>query len=112
MSCGKCSIRLEGFIAPKMPTGDPDFADTQALLNVVRDGYRPFQVLALGGPSAHPSDVPLLRNRGLVEGQGEHARPAAYMCRAFACQAPVADPDRLRARPGRQEAGSRAPDKL
>jgi uncharacterized protein YyaL (SSP411 family) len=69
--------------------GKPHSADTQALLNVVRGGYRPFQVVALGGPSAHPSDVPLLRNRGLVEGQGEHARPAAYVCRAFACQAPV-----------------------
>jgi uncharacterized protein YyaL (SSP411 family) len=72
--------------------GEPHSADTQALLNVVRGGYRPFQVVALGGPSAHPSDVPLLRNRGLVEGQGEHARPAAYVCRAFACQAPVTSP--------------------
>jgi hypothetical protein len=72
--------------------GEPHSADTRALLDVVRDGYRPFQVVALGGPSAHPSDVPLLRNRGLVEGQGEHARPAAYVCRAFACQAPVTDP--------------------
>jgi uncharacterized protein YyaL (SSP411 family) len=72
--------------------GDPENAGTQALLNVVRGGYRPFQVVALGGPNAHPSDVPLLRNRGLVEGQGEHARPAAYVSRAFACQAPVTDP--------------------
>jgi uncharacterized protein YyaL (SSP411 family) len=72
--------------------GEPHSADTQALLNVVRGGYRPFQVVALGGPSAHLSDVPLLRNRGLVEGQGEHARPAAYVCRAFACQAPVTSP--------------------
>ena len=30
--------------------GDPDSADTQALLSVVRDGYRPFQVVALGAP--------------------------------------------------------------
>jgi len=75
--------------------GDPEAADTQALLTVVRDGYRPFQVVALGGPSAHLSDVPLLRNRGLVEGQGEHARPAAYVCRDFACQAPVTTPEAL-----------------
>jgi uncharacterized protein YyaL (SSP411 family) len=72
--------------------GEPQSADPKALLNVVCGGYRPFQVVALGGPSAHPSDVPLLRNRGLVEGQGEHARPAAYVCRGFACQAPVTDP--------------------
>jgi uncharacterized protein len=28
--------------------GDPDSADTQALLRIARDGYRPFQVIALG----------------------------------------------------------------
>ncbi len=78
--------------APSKPqeiaiVGDPDSVDTQALLNVVRSGCRPFQVVALGGPSAQPSDVPLLQNRGLVEGQA-----AAYVCRAFACQAPVTSP--------------------
>jgi hypothetical protein len=30
--------------------GDPGSADTQALLSVVRDRYRPFQVVALGEP--------------------------------------------------------------
>jgi uncharacterized protein YyaL (SSP411 family) len=30
--------------------GDPDAADTQALLSVVRSEYRPFQVVALGSP--------------------------------------------------------------
>ena len=29
---------------------DPDSADSQALLNVVRNGYHPFQVVALGSP--------------------------------------------------------------
>jgi uncharacterized protein YyaL (SSP411 family) len=70
--------------------GDPDFADTQALLNVVRDGYRPFQVVALKAPSTEPPAVPLLLDRGLVDG-----RAAAYVCRDFACQAPVADPEGL-----------------
>jgi uncharacterized protein YyaL (SSP411 family) len=67
--------------------GDPDSANTQALLSIVRDGYQPFQVVALGVPDAQPPAVPLLQDRGLVEG---HA--AAYVCRAFACQAPVTDP--------------------
>jgi uncharacterized protein YyaL (SSP411 family) len=67
--------------------GDPDSADTQAFLNVVRDGYRPFQVVALGAPEGQPPAVPLLQDRGLVE---EHA--AAYVCRDFSCQAPVAQP--------------------
>jgi uncharacterized protein YyaL (SSP411 family) len=67
--------------------GDPDSADTQALLGVVRDGYQPFQVVALGSPDAQRLAVPLLQDRGLVEGQA-----AAYVCRAFACQTPVTSP--------------------
>jgi hypothetical protein len=91
--------------------GHPDSADTQALLDVVRDGYRPFQVVALGAPDREdvqlarerqlPSNaadpvgriaaVPLLQDRGLVDGQ-----PAAYACRDFVCQAPVTDGQALR----------------
>ena len=55
--------------------GDPDSADTQALLHVVRSSYRPFRVKALGAPSAQPPAVPLLQDRGLVN---RHA--AAYVC--------------------------------
>jgi uncharacterized protein len=80
--------------------GDPNSADTQALLRVVRSGYRPFQVVALGAPDGgNAADgvrgiaaVPLLHDRGLVQGQA-----AAYLCRGFACQAPVTDAERLRA---------------
>jgi hypothetical protein len=72
--------------------GDPKSADTQALLRVVRDGYRPFQVVALGMPDTQSSAIPLLQNRGLVDGQA-----AAYVCRNFTCQAPVTEPERLRA---------------
>ena len=71
--------------------GDPDSADTRALLSVVRGGYRPFQVVALGAPQVQPSDVPLLRDRGLVEG-----RAAAYVCRDFTCQAPITEQEVLR----------------
>jgi len=70
--------------------GDPDASATQALLNVVRDGYRPFQVVALRVPDAQPPAVPFLQDRELVE---EHA--AAYVCRDFACQAPIAEPAAL-----------------
>jgi uncharacterized protein YyaL (SSP411 family) len=78
--------------------GDPEAANTQALLSVVRGGYQPFQVVALGEPSAQPPAVPLLRDRGLLDGQA-----AAYVCgapspgRAFTCQAPVTEPEGLRA---------------
>jgi hypothetical protein len=64
--------------------GDPGSADTQALLHVVRDGYRPFQVVALGAQPTDEPAVPLLRDRGLVDEQA-----AAYVCRDFACKAPV-----------------------
>jgi hypothetical protein len=70
--------------------GDPDAGDTCALLDVVRDGYYPFQVIALAAPDA--AAVPLLQGRGLVDG-----RAAAYVCTNFACQRPVTDPEALRA---------------
>jgi len=73
--------------------GDPHAADTQALLSVVRSGYRPFQVLALGAPDGQPSAVPLLQDRGLVNG---HA--AAHVCRGLACQSPVVESEMLRTR--------------
>ena len=39
--------------------GDPGSADTQAMLAVIRDGYLPFQVVALGVPSAQSPAAPL-----------------------------------------------------
>jgi uncharacterized protein YyaL (SSP411 family) len=71
--------------------GDPDSDDTEALLSVVREGYRPFQVVALGPPSTESLAVPLLQDRALVDGQA-----AAYVCRDFACQAPMTDEETLR----------------
>jgi len=76
--------------------GDPEAADTQALLNIVRDGYQPFQVVALGAPDPQGAAVPLLKDRHLVDG-----RAAAYVCdapspgRASACRIPVTEPDAL-----------------
>jgi hypothetical protein len=64
--------------------GDPGAPDTQAFLSVIRDRYRPFQVVALGSADTQPAAVPLLQDRGLVQGQA-----AAYLCRSFACQAPI-----------------------
>jgi uncharacterized protein YyaL (SSP411 family) len=72
--------------------GDPDSDDTDALLNIVRDGYQPFQVVALGVPGTQALAVPLLEDRGMVNG-----RATAYVCRGFVCQAPVATPVGLRA---------------
>ena len=75
--------------------GNPDGTDTVALLEVVRAGYRPFQVVALGAPSTQLLAVPLLQDRGLFAGQA-----AAYVCRNLACQAPVTEPEALRTQLG------------
>jgi uncharacterized protein YyaL (SSP411 family) len=59
------------------------------LLEVVRKGYRPFQVVAAGDEGAEPT-LPLLENRPRVDGKG-----SAYVCEKFVCQAPVTDPEEL-----------------
>ena len=67
--------------------GDPLGADTAALLAAVRERFDPVRVLAWG-----PADgVPLLEGRPTMGG-----RATAYVCRAFACEAPTTDPAALR----------------
>ena len=70
-------------------SGDPLAADSRALLAVARDGFRPFAVLAAG--QSDGAQVPLLLDRPQREG-----RATAYVCRHFACSAPITDPDALR----------------
>ena len=74
--------------------GAPDDPAAAALLAEARAGAGPAAVLAAGDPTdpAAAEAVPLLRERPLVDG-----RPAAYVCRGFTCQAPVTDPEALRA---------------
>ncbi|MGC8874141.1 MAG: thioredoxin domain-containing protein [Chloroflexia bacterium] len=69
--------------------GDPEAADTRALLEVCITGYRPHQVVALGTPDAGP--IPLLQNRAQIE-----ERATAYVCMDFSCRPPVTDPAALR----------------
>jgi hypothetical protein len=66
--------------------GDPEAADTRALLDVCTNGYRPHQLLALGAPDAEESAIPLLQGRDQIEGQA-----TAYVCVDFACRPPVTD---------------------
>ncbi len=72
--------------------GDPEMADTRALLDVCTTGYRPHQIVALGAPDAEASAVPLLQDRNQSEG---HA--TAYVCVDFTCRAPVTEPKALQA---------------
>ncbi|MGY1454489.1 thioredoxin domain-containing protein [Streptomyces sp. SS8] len=84
-------------IAVVGPAGDPA---TAALHRTALLATAPGAVVAVGEPSADggrgtgggaDEETPaLLRGRPLLDG-----RPAAYVCRHFACDAPTADPERL-----------------
>ncbi|HTT52465.1 MAG TPA: thioredoxin domain-containing protein [Streptosporangiaceae bacterium] len=74
--------------------GDPGDERTRALHRTALHACPPGAVLALGDGSqaaGSPGGVPLLAGRGLVGGA-----PAAYVCRQFACLAPVTTPEQLR----------------
>ncbi|HEU5419715.1 MAG TPA: thioredoxin domain-containing protein [Streptosporangiaceae bacterium] len=71
------------------PPGDPRTAELHRTALLAAPGGT---VVALGDPARNGGAVPLLAGRGLVEGA-----PAAYVCRAFSCRAPVTVSDALRA---------------
>jgi uncharacterized protein YyaL (SSP411 family) len=64
-------------------------AELEPLLEVVRQAYRPFQVVAAAEPD-DPTTPRLLENRPQVDGKG-----TAYVCRHFACKVPVTEPEAL-----------------
>ncbi|MEM8601215.1 MAG: thioredoxin domain-containing protein [Bacteroidota bacterium] len=78
--------------------GDPGAADTQALVRVAAQTFAPNTVTVLrelrpaGDAAAVTSLAPYAEAMAPVEG-----RAAAYVCEAFACQAPVTTPEALRA---------------
>ena len=70
-------------------TGDTRDPRTVALLEVLHDGLRPWQVVALAlEPDA--SVIPLLH------GRGGRAKPTAWVCHGGTCRLPVTDPVALR----------------
>ncbi len=70
--------------------GDPGL---QALLDVVRQPYRPNQVVAFRrtGDDQSASLIPLLQHRDPVNGH-----PTAYVCQNYVCHLPVTSPGALR----------------
>jgi uncharacterized protein YyaL (SSP411 family) len=69
--------------------GDPDAADTRALLAVAFDGHRPGRVVSVS-ETPDASAIPLLHGRSQLDG---HA--TAYVCHGFACLQPTTDPVEL-----------------
>jgi hypothetical protein len=86
--------------------GQLETPDTAALLGIAQDGYQPYQIVAVGAPDSEMI-LPAFQDRDQIGN-----RATAYVCANFACQAPVADADELRALLGRKEAGSRVSDPL
>jgi uncharacterized protein YyaL (SSP411 family) len=73
--------------------GDPRKEATRALIRPVHEAFLPGTVLALldpASPRPAAAAIPLLEGKTLVGGA-----EAAYVCRNFACQAPVTTADAL-----------------
>jgi uncharacterized protein YyaL (SSP411 family) len=69
--------------------GERDASDTEALIRVVHDRYRPNKILLHAGDSAG-NDLPLLQNRTRKDGAA-----TAYVCSRGVCRMPVTTPDDL-----------------
>ncbi len=92
---GTALIALDHHLAPRRQiaiVGAPDDPRSAALLQIARQGAGPFDAIAVGDPSdpSAAGAAPLLADRPLVDGA-----PAAYVCRAFTCLAPVTEPAAL-----------------
>jgi len=74
--------------------GDRDAAVTREMVRAVRKRFLPDAVVALHEPGekgkALEALVPFVKEQGPVDG-----KPAAYVCRAYACERPVTDAAKL-----------------
>ncbi|MEJ2203499.1 MAG: thioredoxin domain-containing protein [Gemmatimonadota bacterium] len=66
--------------------GHPGDPGTGALVSAAACSYQRNLTIVGGDPSEGVPDLPLLDGRGAVDG-----RPTAYLCRSYACRAPVTD---------------------
>lgn len=69
--------------------------NTQALLDVVRSRFIPGRILAIADGPGGRAGLLYRRHESLARLQPVHGKPAAYVCRNFACCLPVTEPDEL-----------------
>jgi uncharacterized protein len=73
--------------------GQPGETGLEALRRAIAGHYLPNRIIAHHDPTAgDPPAFPLLAGKGLVRGKA-----ALYVCRNFACQAPITDPSEVSA---------------
>jgi uncharacterized protein YyaL (SSP411 family) len=95
-SFGHLLCALDDLIGPYYEVaiaGNPGDAATLALVQAVNSRFAPRVALAVGAPG--DTEIPLLENRALLDGQ-----PAAYVCQGFVCHRPVTAPADLLAQLG------------
>ncbi|XP_019881908.1 spermatogenesis-associated protein 20 isoform X2 [Aethina tumida] len=69
--------------------------DTQALLDVVRSKFMPGRILAVADGPTGRAGLLYSRHETLARLKPVHGKPAAYVCRNFACSLPVTEPTEL-----------------
>ena len=73
--------------------GDPSHEETQRLIAVLDETYRPNLIRAVASEEAAAiSEIPLLQGRTMLDGKA-----TAYVCQNFHCRLPVTQPAALRA---------------
>lgn len=75
--------------------GQTEDNNTQALLDVVRTRFIPGRILAIADGPGGRAGLLYRRHEALARLQPVHGKPAAYVCRNFACSLPVTEPDDL-----------------
>jgi len=89
LAAGQMLVALDFYLGPVdevAVVGDPAAAETQRVLRAARAGFRPHQVVALKPAAGDDRAEELLP---LLAGKTTQGAVTTYVCRNFACQAPL-----------------------
>lgn len=75
--------------------GKTEDNNTQALLDVIRSRFIPGRILAVTDGSGGGAGLLYRRHESLARLRTVQGKPAAYVCRNFACSLPVTEPEEL-----------------